>query len=238
MSKIIITQSEPPKLIRSDGRESYIPPDQWVREEAELSVRLRSTKGQKAKWWLAESKAAVCLNNAPFEPMFRGVVSMFRWVSRPFQEPPSVSEQDVVQGGRDVLNWQARAISPLLDSVGKIVASVASQLHGKEPELKQGHLNVWSVPTTTIPYRSLPHSMRGRWVYNHYVHSSRGFFHAVRVIDNVAWGVFVISLIEGSVGDIFVLSQDHPEEEIVLRSCHGIVVSHPVPLRSRNSRVD
>jgi len=103
------------------GEAEYLLPNEELSEVAYLEVRMRSTRaGNNARYVIPEI-ANQYLNNAPFEPVFRGFVKNFRWAPPedamterdgdllyiPYEE----DEENIIwQGGSAVMNWIAEVV--------------------------------------------------------------------------------------------------------------------------------
>lgn len=201
----------------NDGKELPLPPYPFVlREPAQLVIRLKSTGNGKAAWWRATGVAENCLNEAPFCPVFRGIVQEFSYSYQrdAFASIYQSDEPDVViQGGAEVINFYAKVAGPIPDPFMKLlkraVDAVKDDLNiGKQ--YWQGSLMVAEV----LPYRvgEIPKELlrraHSRRFFNHYIIGRGGFNY--RVIDGVAWGILK------PISEILIVSPDHLSKPLFL----------------------
>jgi hypothetical protein len=207
-------------FLDSASGEMPIPPKYFLEGEFELKIRMDSSRGQLAAWWKAGTDARRCLNNAPFKPVFRGILSYFYWdlpgrMNYDLEPPNDV----VVQGGFGVPNWRAKVLRPIEDKFKEFIESeILPREDAWEPYMKQGHLRVYAIYLDNIPYnRSYPY----KYFYNHFIASScDNFFY--RVVGETAYGVLETSKA------LYILSADHPDEPIpIYRGTYLLV--HPYP---------
>jgi hypothetical protein len=214
----------------SDGERTPIPPFPFVWEgEAELVVRLRSTRGGNNAWWAAGEKAVEALNDAPFNPVLRAVVESFTWSPPstrdnphpiPFGEP-EVPPQEVWQGGTLALNFKARVVSPLPDPVRQKI----QELEEVYWRYKQGALEV-SDPIEFSEVSILsPAGSGSRWLFNHCIRPVSWW--AWRVIHRVAYAIAIPPF----EAEMYILSPDHPHSPLQLEFIPGTayLMRHPLP---------
>lgn len=190
-----------------------LPPRYENPEPARLIVRMRSTRGGKNAWWRAGDAARACLNNAPYQPLFRGVVESFQWDPPDTSDCPSfvgrewgVAPHEIVQGGSGwaVLNWHGFTVSPLPDPVGDTIRELVSHHPAQAGPLEnwgpagvraareQGHANIYVCANNEIRqelYEHIKCSSGNAWFYNHAVINHAGY--AYRVVDDTAIAVVI-----------------------------------------------
>jgi hypothetical protein len=203
-----------------------IPPAYRLEGEFELKIRLQSTRSGSAAWWYVGRKARECLNDAPYQPVFRGVISEFEWNPRSvFLYPEEGSEDIVIQGGSQVPNFLAKVIKPVPDPIREFLqkCETSSLYH-----LRQGNLVIWKVDLINgqVPSNvEIPlgrEILRGFYFLNHWISYSPNFVY--RVINNK----YVGFLEAGDDPRTIVISRDHFNEPLILTP--GIwYVTHPIP---------
>jgi len=128
-------------------------------EPTYLAVRLLSTRGQRLQYWRISERARHGLNEAPFEPIWRGWVSQFMWApeGKEFRE----EREDLVTGDWDVLQgstggwwtWGAKMAedqapymrAPMWHSPVPAISAVLGRLELRTSYARQGHLVVYQV---------------------------------------------------------------------------------------------
>jgi hypothetical protein len=212
---------------------------------AELTARLHSTRAGNAAWWLCGSNAARALNEALYNPVLRGYVSVFEWkppASKDnrrlfYYDYPTQEELEsayhgnhVVQGGSNVINWFAYVVAPMPDPLRETIVRLLDYVSPLWPQAhRQGHLEVVSavLGEDNELWQELDHMLPGggsgfRALYNHYIYPVCRW--AWRVIDGVAYSVFVAS------GDVvYVTSEDHENESLAIKAMQLCVARHPIP---------
>ncbi len=231
-----------------------IPPYPYIlRQEAELVVRLRSTRGRIAADWWAGDEARRALNRAPFNPVIRAVVHEFAWTPpgrySPIQDEGEYCRNNpripphprvVAQWGKKVPHWRALVVRPLPDPDREVVQAAWAAVASRPWLRRQGGLLVWDASVDLIARclplpaeeaweaveRALERGLRSSgWVYNHVFYPHNGLL--FRVIDaEKDWpmGVGVVRVWK----TCYVLSPDHPGEPLILYG--GLhVFAHPLP---------
>lgn len=199
------------------------PPELPYDGEAELTIRLRSTNAGNAARWKCGEKAKQALNEAPYEPVFRGVVTGFTWTPFGKKGPwfPCIEDDEIVQAGSGVLNWRAKVVRPIEDPIRPLLSKL--QRPTEEAWKKQGHLAVFGLTEyEAADALELVPLLSVEWVrfYNHFI--GRIEKYAWRVIERQA--VAIIKTRDGA----WVLSPDHPNEPLYLaEGCY--LLSHPMP---------
>ncbi len=212
-----------------------IPPYPYIlEEEAELIVRLRSTRGGNSARWIARKGAVQALNAAPYNPVIRAIVRGFAWAPPKTRDCPSMLEYSreepslVVQLGSGVVNWRAYVVRPIPDPVRGVIQAAWAAVREQSPSYTQGQLNLW------VASREVGEAARGlkmrrgsgnRWVYNHLFTGHAGL--VFRVIDT-EHGPMAVGLLQVD-RVCHILSPDHPEEPISLLYGATFVFTHPLP---------
>jgi hypothetical protein len=202
----------------------------WSEEEAPyFEYRLASTRGGRKAFWSCNDRGREILNEARYNPMFRGYVKMFMWAG-PYDNLLSPAVDDdaklpcVIQRGTGVLNYVVSFWRGVNDNVRAYLAS----LDLKYPLCSQGHLNIF---TTTEPPDYVRESMRMKNPFQ----PQRFFNHTIcgaklsvlwRSIDGNAIGIIFTSRL------ITILSEDHEREPVFL-SDGWYAISHPFPRPGR-----
>lgn len=190
--------------------------------EAELVIRLHSTRGRKAAWWkVGEEVPPEVLGQAPFEPVLRGLLSDFQWFppgTLRTEEKPSVRE--VFQGGVEIINFVAEVRAPLPDPLQDVFKGI---LTGQPEAGRQGNLQicVFSPPPLIWDEEKIPPSLPYRRWFNHHLCGVLRF--AWRVPRGTREGVALALFDNGGV----ILSPDHPNEHFFAEGWY--VLKHPVP---------
>jgi hypothetical protein len=216
---------------------------------AELTARLQSTRAGNAAWWLCGSNATRALNESPYNPVLRAHCTVFEWkppASKDnrrlfYYETPSQEELEsayhgnyVIQGGSNVINWFAVVTDPIPDPLREKIVQLLDFVSPLWPQAhRQGHLEVLGIVLGEDNQlwqelvRMLPGAGSGfRVLYNHYIYPLYQF--AWRVIDGVAYSVFVPS------GDVvYVTSEDHENDGLVIKAMQLCVARHPIPRPQR-----
>ena len=203
-----------------------IPPAYRLVGEFEFKIRLQSTRSGSAAWWYSGEKARGCLNSAPYQPMFRGIISEFEWNPRNvFLYPEDGSEDIVIQGGSQVPNFLARVVRPIPDPIREFLQKCeTSSLY----QLKQGNLVLWRVDlingeiTSNVKIPIGRVISKGFYFLNHWISYAANFIY--RVINNKYVGLLETVYEPRTV----ILSRDHFDEPLILSP--GIwYVTHPLP---------
>lgn len=190
--------------------------------EAELVIRLHSTRGRKASWWkVGEDTPVEAIGQAPFEPVLRALLSDFQWFppgTLRTEEEPSVRE--VFQGGTDVLNFIAEVREPLPDPLKDIFGGVLTgqPLAGRQGSLEIFHL---SPPPLVWDEGKVPFSAPFKRWFNHHLCGTVRFAWRVPLGTQVAVAIALFE--KGGV----ILSPDHPNEHFFAEGWH--VLRHPIP---------
>lgn len=243
-----IVQEEHWFTMTADGVEEpqIIPPDYHVYacEDSPLllTVRLHSTRSGSAAW-RAGAKARQALNNAPFRPVLRALVSEFVWwpPNTARHRPPRwfldhesgyVLDDVVCQFG-DVLNFFARVVSPQPDPLRDFIAGLLPP-QGRL-RARQGRLEVYEA---TVPEEQLQ-PLWGDTCHTFYNHDILGLsYFTYRVLGGQAYGILVPPF---GRYEIAVVSRDHMDSPIRLsgecydedEKCEAFLLVHPVPLRAQ-----
>jgi hypothetical protein len=198
-------------------------------EPVYLAVRLYETVGRKLCYWIIEEKARECLNQAPFQPIWRGWVARFAWA--PEGKEFAQEREYVLSGAWDVLQgsnggwwiWGAKMAedqAPWMKA-GEWrdpVPTIAGVLDRLKPTWYacQGHLTVYRVeqPFQDCGEREWPRE-RVRF-YNHVV--ARG----------VMLGRTATRMCVYTRESTWLLSPDHYEEPVRLEPGYWIL-EHPLP---------
>jgi hypothetical protein len=203
-----------------------IPPSYRLEGEFEFKIRLQSTRSGSAAWWYVGDKARECLNKAPYQPMFRGIISEFEWNPRGiFLYPENGGEDIVIQGGSQVPNFLAKVLRPIPDPIKEFLqkCETSSLYH-----LRQGNLTLWKVDLINgeIPSNvKIPigrEILKGFYFLNHWINYSPNFIY--RVINDRYVGI----LETGYEPRTVILSRDHFNDPLILSP--GVwLVTHPIP---------
>jgi hypothetical protein len=217
----------------SEGEKTTpIPPFPFVWEgEAELRIRLRSTRGGNNAWWAAGEAAAAALNDAPYEPVVRAIVNSFCWappatVDNPYKIPfgETVPANEIWQGGSLALNFKARVVSPLPDRVREKLGELINEVEAWT--YRQGSLEIGEVKLSEEEVFTLPYAGSGtRWFFNHCIRPVSRF--AWRCINGIGYAI----AIPFQNREVFILSPDHPTQplqlEFIPRTAY--LMRHPLP---------
>ncbi len=208
------------------GSEFAVPPRFVVNEPCALEVRMASTKGQQNAWWNATGRANQAVNGAPYQPMFRGIVSGFRWEPADTKDCPSqlsegeMGNHEIVQGGSGILNWSANVIAPLADH-GAAILSALNRLVGlgefsSEKVLAQSDLSVAVLepaPGCDRARRYLDRigpelrlGSRSRWIGDHCIYRHHGFM--CRVANGTIYAIVRAN------ADTVIMSPNAPDDTI------------------------
>jgi len=208
-------------------------------EPALLRVRLQSTRAGSHSWWQANNLSPGALNDAPYCPVLRALVSEFlwlppasrdnraRWAENTHDAFALLAEREgwVVQGGSGVPNFAARVVASLPDPIRDLLREIAQQVDWNSDPLvqRQGALEVrvvYHAPQGAA--ETLPLAGSGyRALYNHYFYPLDRW--VWRVVDGTAYALLV-----PSGGEAHVVSPDH--ETAWLRLVGDLFIArHPLP---------
>lgn len=245
----------PVVLLRDDGTETPIPPRYRVPGEAELTIRLESTRGGGNARWYIGVRARRALNEAPYQPMLRAVVAGFLWEPANTRDCPSeiasdlvmpgvmfyessARPRDVVQAGSGVLNWEATVVRRLPDRgrawIRAVIGAVGGEMLRTVDRVMQGSLTIQVLegPADGFLRRvTLPTGSGSRWIYNHCVIGHAGVAARVDITNTMR-----VLVMPGRRAGVVILSPDHPGDPISVpgggdasSSIRMLLLHHPVP---------
>lgn len=200
--------------------------------------RLESTRRGASADWAAGKQASTCLNQAPYNPVFRGWVEAFAWAPPcdaaaerdrlALRQPHFLESPLVHQAGTGVINWQGWVVDPPpvdpeeLDRPARghlrlwLRDVVASGRLG-EADRRQGHLSVWVAQVWMDLPEDLPYGY-SQVVFNHYLAGG----HVI-----ARYGEWFLCEVRGPI-----LSPDHPPLVLDPRL---YIMRHPVPVSRRGA---
>lgn len=153
-----------------DIEETPIAPGEIIAKEAELVVRLRSTRGGVASWWVCGDEARGCLNSSPYEPVFRGITREFVWF------PPGTIDKEepllpdeVKQGGNEALNFILRVKSPIPDPLEGLFQRITSSYSSLGEEEEFHGLNIIRNPSLLWREEDIPRSRSHKRWFDHFL---------------------------------------------------------------------
>jgi hypothetical protein len=212
-----------------------IPPRFNVEEEAELIIRLESTRSGLSARWMAGPRAREAFNQSPHCPLMRAVVRGFSW------EPPDtrdcrsqiarmgdLADDEVRQVGSNVINWRAYVVRPLEDPLKEVFERILNIQDFLGAPMRQGALEARGIPEWIAPgleESQIPLGGSGsRWFFNH----------ALLGVDRFDWRVprgtrQAVALIKTLCGGAWVLSPEHPEAPLALGEGRWYILTHPIP---------
>lgn len=204
-----------------------VPPDVIVY----VVRRLESSRGVSA-YWAAGKQASACLNQAPYNPVFRGWVKTFAWAPPcdaaaerdclVLTQPDSLEDLFICQAGSGVINWRGWVVDPPpvepeeLDGPTRghlrlwLRDVVASGRLG-EADHQQGHLSVWVNKDWMDLPKNLPYGY-SQVVFNHYLAGG----HII-----ARYGEWFLGKVRGPI-----LAQDHEPLWLWENIC---IMHHPIP---------
>jgi hypothetical protein len=228
-------------LLQDEERDLALIPGRWYdfsTAPVTLVQRLHSTQSGLSAWWQAGEMAREALNEAPYQPVFRGRVTWFMWLPPNARDTrfqwgyeysllPSFCKEGedwVVQGGSGVTNWVAQVAAPFPDPLREALARLAQRINWENAE-RQGSLDVARVwePLEPEVTALLPYAGSGyRSLFNHHIYPLSRW--AWRAIGGTAYAVFEVPQRE----EAFVTSPDHEEEWLSLVG-GTYIARHPIP---------
>jgi hypothetical protein len=224
MNKIIFDEREEIFFLIDDRGKVPIPPGLNLQGYFYFKIRLKSTRGNKFAWWRAGAFARLnCINDSPFEPVFRGIIEGFVW-----NKPNSIERERyeilndnfVVQGGSGVINWVARVVEPVVDRYRDYIRNLIPVDENRLFEI-QGNLRIYKLDNDLdVPYFRCGFY---RYFLNHFIVRYANFFY--RVVDGIYYAVLEV----GNLGT-YILSQDHFDKPVRLNE--GVyLLTHPLPVK-------
>jgi hypothetical protein len=209
-----------------------LPPRLVVESEAEIIIRLESTRSGMSARWLAGEKAREAMNQSPYCPQLRAVVKQFEWEPPDTKDCPSsiarmgeeLADDEVRQLGSGILNWRAHVVRPLEDPLKEVferVLNLPEEVSGAP--IKQGALEIRGIPEWIAPGfdSQIPLGGSGnKWFMNHALLGVDKF--AWRVPRGTSQAVAVVKFYGG-----WILSPDHPSAPLRVEGWY--VLTHPIP---------
>jgi len=220
-----------PQYRNEYGQQEPIPPWPYVAPGPfQLKTRLRLITIQDGAEWYAGRDARVALNYAPCQPFLRAIVKDFSWAPPPSRDtrghwlpkiPREKFESDMVaQYGKDVINWQARVVEPILDALRDVFNWIYERNREwmREPAMTQGGLSIQTKfpmpPPETFSLNNVPPVRSGaKWFYNHLLIPIHAFAYSVfrRILDPPP---LALAIAVPDPTGTWILDPEHPTESV------------------------
>jgi len=216
-----------------------IPPGNSV-GPVRVEVRLWSTRRGKAAFWIVgDGVTDNVVNRSPFNPMARFIAEKFAWYPPGARWVEDLSDRTIVQGGVEVVNWVAVVKEPLADPVRMFLQAAREVIREHEDWYligRQGHLTVYSLPRDL--WDAAEELRREDLLIQQYRFFNHAFvptnivslaWRTLRGFPPEAWSLIRVGKWYRRT-ECYVVSQDHPNEDVSLWEDSFFIASHPFPM--------